>query len=121
MRLLPTAQAFKNVLHAFETKPTLSKLFRGWLSPVRCPTLCRLNRRMRGHRDMKSAIHIHFYADHLTPTYAISKNESNFKILCRKYHDIVRMKLPEALLIRKLNAHTNVYFNEISNFSNFYS
>ena len=73
---------------------------------------------MRGHRDKKSAIYKHFFADHLTPMYPIPKFESDFKVLCKIYQDIVKIMLAEALLIRMLNPHISVKFNEMSIFLN---
>ena len=113
IRVLPAAQAFNMF-------PTCSKPSDGETTGCQASyfgfTSCRLNRRIRGLRNTKSAIYKHLYTDNLAPMYPVSKFVSNVRILCKTYHDIAKIKLAEALLIRTFNPHINVKFNEMFNF-----
>ena len=82
-------------------------------------TSCLLEVRAKQHRREASAICKHLRLDHNVPMLPINSFLSNFKVL-HKCNDIIRLRLAEAILIRRLNPLLNIKYNEMSNFLNLY-
>ena len=82
-------------------------------------TTCTLERRSLQHRYNPSSIFKHYQSEHNIRPPTPAEITNHFKIL-HSFHDLVHLRLAEALAIKEQKPFINIKYNEMSNFLNLY-